>query len=399
LLYDANLFERLTDEPRDEERVRARIRAIAADAEQAFDFETLWPAEEWDGWDGQLPLTNLYVGACGVLWALDALGRRGHAESGLDLGAAALRVLEAWRSAPDFPQTEELPRPADASFWMSESGPLLVAWRLAPSPQLADALYARIRENARNETNEIMWGAPGTMLAAGAMLDWTGDKRWADAWRESTDELMSRREPDGLWTQRLYGQTFRSLGTPHGLVGNTLSLLRGGELLSAERREELTRAAAAAIRRNAVLEDGLANWPGRDGGSLEAADGQVRLQWCGGAPGIVVSASGYLDEELLLAGAELTWRAGPHSLEKGAGICHGTAGNGYALLRTFERTGNEQWLDRAQRFAVHALEQVERLKGQRGRGRYSLWTGDVGTALFAADCLEARASVPTIDSL
>ncbi len=48
---------------------------------------------------------------------------------------------------------------------------------------------------------------------------------------------------------------------------------------------------------------------------------------------------------------------------------------------------------------MHALEQVERLKAQRGRGRYSLWTGDVGTALFAADCLEARASVPTIDSL
>jgi hypothetical protein len=69
------------------------------------------------------------------------------------------------------------------------------------------------------------------------------------------------------------------------------------------------------------------------------------------------------------------------------------------LLRTFERTGNERWLDRARRFAVHALEQVERLKAQRGRGRYSLWTGDVGTALFAADCLEARASVPTLDSL
>ncbi len=54
------------------------------------------------------------------------------------------------------------------------------------------------------------------------------------------------------------------------------------------------------------------------GGSLVPKDGQVRLQWCHGAPGIVATASRYLDEELLLAGAELTWRAGAHREEKGA---------------------------------------------------------------------------------
>jgi Lanthionine synthetase C-like protein len=76
-------------------------------------------------------------------------------------------------------------------------------------------------------------------------------------------------------------------------------------------------------------------------------------------------------------------------------ICHGTAGNGYAFLKAFERTGDELWLDRARRFAVHALDQVER----RGHGRYSLWTGDVGVALFAADCLEERTGYPVLDSL
>jgi hypothetical protein len=34
------------------------------------------------------------------------------------------------------------------------------------------------------------------------------------------------------------------------------------------------------------------------------------------------------------AGGELTWRAGP--LAKGANLCHGTAGNGYAFLALFE---------------------------------------------------------------
>ena len=97
-----------------------------------------------------------------------------------------------------------------------------------------------------------------------------------------------------------------------------------------------------------------------------------QLQWCTGAPGIVISAADYLDEELLLAGAELVWQAGPHGDEKGYGICHGTAGNGYAQLKTFGRTGDERWLNRARRFAVHALEQAERLAGDRGHRRYSL---------------------------
>jgi hypothetical protein len=78
-------------------------------------------------------------------------------------------------------------------------------------------------------------------------------------------------------------------------------------------------------------------------------------------------------------------------MEKGPGICHGTAGNGYALLKAFARTGHEQWLDRARRFAAHALGQV-----QRGTGRYSLWTGDIGAAVFAADCLEANARYPVL---
>ena len=128
-------------------------------------------------------------------------------------------------------------------------------------------------------------------------------------------------------------------------------------------------------------------------------EGGIRLQWCHGGAGVVASTAPYLDEELLLSGAELVWRAGPASMEKGQGICHGTAGNGYALLRTFRRTGDERWLARARRFAVHALGQVERWREIRGSGRYSLWTGDLGAALFAVDCLDARAEVPVVDYL
>lgn len=142
---------------------------------------------------------------------------------------------------------------------------------------------------------------------------------------------------------------------------------------------------------------GLQNWPPRDRPTLPGPDGQIRVQWCAGAPGIVVGAGDYLDEELLLAGAELPWHTGPPGLEKGPSICHGTAGNGYAFLKAFARTGDERWLGRARRFAVHALGQVQRLRAERGRGRYSLWTGDLGAALYAADCLDGRDAYPFFD--
>jgi lantibiotic modifying enzyme len=395
VLYRPEQFEPLTDEAWDEASVREAIRAVVADADAAFDPEGLWPAHDWDGWQARLPLKNLYLGAAGVVWALDALRRRGHAETRLDLASAAVRALERWRAEPDVMAGVDPPFPPAASLLCGESGPLLVAWRLTQARRLADDLLDLVRANVANEAEELMWGAPGTLLAAHAMLVWTAEERWAEARRETAEALDARRDADGLWTQRLYGESYRGLGPVHGVVGNALALLRG----EGPRSELLARETAAVLARAAVVEDGLANWPGAEGRGLARGDGQIKLQWCSGAPGIVACASSYLDEELLRAGAELTWRAGAHRDEKGAGICHGTAGNGYALLKAFARTGDERWLERARRFAVHALRQAERLRAERGRGRYSLWTGDVGVALFAAGCLDWDARYPVLDGL
>jgi hypothetical protein len=118
---------------------------------------------------------------------------------------------------------------------------------------------------------------------------------------------------------------------PRGLVGNVLALL---DCVDPDRRERLLADTSALLARTAVVEDGLANWPTRVGDDL-LVDGEIRVQWCAGAPGIVASAASYLDEELLAAGAELAWRTDPPGMNKGPCICHGTAGNGYAFLKTF----------------------------------------------------------------
>jgi lantibiotic modifying enzyme len=394
MLYRPEAFERLTDEGWDEARVRSAVAAIVSDADDAFDVESLWPANEWDAWKSATPLKSLYVGAAGVLWALDALRRRGHAETRIDLAAAALRALQLWRAEGELGGDVELPSPSESSLLSGESGILLLAWRLTPSAELADTLLERVRTNVANAADELMWGSPGTLLAAHAMYGWTGEERWAQAWDVSAEALMARRDADFLWTQRLYGETARYLGPVHGLVGNLHALLQR----PGERNEALQRETAAVLADEAVVEDGLATWPALAGGELVPRDGQIRLQWCHGAPGMVATAAPYLDEELLLAGAELTWRAGAHGDEKGAGLCHGTAGSGYAFLKAFARTGDERWLERARRFAVHALGQVERKRAEDGRGRYSLFTGDPGVALFAASCLDADPRFPILDA-
>jgi hypothetical protein len=389
VLYRPEAFEPLVETAWDESRVREAIREIVAETDAAWRGPKLfWKANAWDGWHGTSPMKNLYVGTAGVLCALDDLRRRGHAETKLDLADLALRNVELFRARPDFMKGMNLPARKEAALLTGEAGILLVAFRLAPSDELADDLLALVRANVDNEAEELMWGAPGTLVAAGLMLDWTGERRWRDACRETAEALLSRRRDDGLWLQRLYGQEYTSLTPPHGLVGIVQALLPH---LDERRASTLKRESAAILAEHAAREDGLANWPPSPRPDLAGPDGQIRMQWCAGAPGIVIAAADYLDEELLLAGAELPWRTGPANLDKGPGICHGTASQGYAFLKTFARAGDEEWLSRARRFAMHALDQVQRLPR-----RYSLWTGTLGVALYAADCIDSRPEYPLL---
>jgi len=377
VLYRPEAFDRLTDTPWDEARARDAINAIVADADAAWRGPKLfWKAHEWDRWQATSPMKNLYVGSAGLLWALDQLRRRGYAETKLDVRDLAARSVELFRTKPDYVKLPAFkpPEPRDSALFVGEAGILLVAVKLG-NPAYTDDLRHRIAANVDNEAEEVFWGAPGSLIAAAAI----GDEH---SWNMLAAALLSRRDENGLWTQRLYGQEYQSLTPPHGLVG----------IVQAFGSKDPRDAARRILRESAHRENGLANWPPRPRPDLPGPDGEIRLQWCAGAPGIIIGAADYLDEDLVLAGAELIWQAGPHGDEKGASICHGTAGNGYAFLKTFERTGDEKWLERARRFAMHALEQVERMPP-----RYSLFTGGIGAAIFAADCVDARARYPIME--
>jgi len=147
------------------------------------------------------------------------------------------------------------------------------------------------------------------------------------------------------------------------------------------------------VARTATREGSHVNWRpelfARPGRTLAPI-----VQFCHGAPGFVVCLGdlpGDELDELLLAAGETTWAAGP--LAKGPGLCHGTAGNGYAFLKLHRRTGDARWLARARAFAMHAITQSE-----RDGPRASLWTGDLGVALYPRTCLDGDARFPTLDA-
>jgi hypothetical protein len=360
-LYRPSEHEPLADAPWDEERARRGIAGIVADAERLD-----WPPHprDADGWLPEDPAT-LYLGAPGMAWALDRLGSR------LDLRPVVDRARDLWRAEGA----------SDRGLLVGESGLLLVA-HLLGSASDDDRLRACIRANARNETWELLWGSPGTMLAARALRD-------DEAWRESAELLWAEwDEESGFWTQRIDGRSRQIVGVAHGFAGN-VHALRG-----LRPDDELRARATRALEATVLRDDGLANWPPVVG---PPEPEKIRVQWCHGAPGIVAAIGDLMPVELALAGGELTWRAGP--IERGPGLCHGTAGNGYALLRLHALTGDELWLDRARRFAMHALLQVERERAEVGHGRYSLFTGDVGTALYVRSCLDADPRFPVLDLL
>jgi lantibiotic modifying enzyme len=234
------------------------------------------------------------------------------------------------------------------------------------------------RKCIESSENDLFDGAAGALVAA-VLLDLD------DVARVAIERLWSTWTFDSKLRACFWSQ---ELGMAHGLAGNAYALLRAGGYQSPQHQRELLDRIVEALDRTALRERSLVNWPPQ----ADAPASELRVQWCHGAPGVVCGLAGApahreLDK-LLLAAGELTWTAGP--LKKSAGLCHGTAGNGFAFLKLHRRTRDTKWLERARRFAMHAIKQR---KGERG-----LFTGDLGVALYLRACIDVTDAFPLLDS-
>jgi len=379
-----------------EPAVRAAIEEIAAEAIAQFDPDTFWPAHPSDDGvaDGN---PSFYLGAAGVMWALDYLHRIGATRVAQDFRPVLPKLLE--RTIAAFESNSPTDYAKHGSLLFGDMGAALVAMRLAPSSDLADLVYKRAEANNELPIRELMWGMPGSMLAAVHMAEMTQEPRWRGLFEMQAARLLADLEdtPQGpLWIQDLYGQRDSWLGPVHGFAGNVIPLLRGWDWLTPAQQAQVAEFVPKTLAANAWRSEIGTTWGPRS----------KREQWrricqhCHGAPGMVTTfadapfATSEFDALLLDAG-RFAWAAGP--LTKGSNLCHGTGGNGYAFLRLYRRTNDPIWLDRARQFAMTAIVQYRGAQVVVGRGRYSLWTGDVGLAIYLWDCITGEPRFPTID--
>ncbi|MHB8643530.1 MAG: lanthionine synthetase C family protein [Gaiellaceae bacterium] len=335
MLYDKKQHEPLAGGPWDERNARYAIADIVDELRGAQPLEP----------------PGIYDGRAGETWALRVLGE----DVAVELGEAD-----------------------EPSYVEGELGIALVAGE-------RERATAAARTCIASDANELLYGAAGALVSAVLLgLD--------DVAREAVERLWSTWAFDSklracIWAQELDGRTGRNLGAAHGLAGNAYALLRAGGFQSPTHQRELLDRVVEALDRTAMRQGALANWLP----SLDAPANKVRVQWCHGAPGIVAALAGAPKhaelDALLLAAGELTWTAGP--LKKGPGLCHGTAGNGYAFLKLHRRTRDTKWLERARRFAMHAITQRT---GARG-----LYEGDIGLALYVKACIDVDDRWPLLD--
>jgi hypothetical protein len=309
------------------------------------------------------------------------------------------------RDLAKYPEVRKYMGAESASYLIGETGIFLLQWKLAPSEDVAQQIYDHVEARIGN-TRGVAWGGAGAMLAALFMYERTGDARWKELFLRSFGPLYDRWNYSDearchLWTSSLYGVTEMRIGAIHGFAANAFVMIRGRHLLERDLADEVLRRIHQTVHATVLIEGPHANWPNNVGPTTRPASLSMVVQHCNGAPGIINSLAEFprdarwpIDALLQQAG-ELVWAAGPTI--KLPGLCHGAAGSGYAFLKLYARTGDDKWLDRARKFAMHAIVQCDSALEKYGQRKFSLWTGDLGLAIYLWNCVKATPKFPTLD--
>ena len=387
-LFDQARHEILTKSTWNPDVALNEIYTIVKDVTLASISDAGWPTHTLDAQSYATDSTKwaMYAGASGVVLGMQILERYGYTANTFSCQLNAIH--SAFLKNPDVT--------LEAGLQLGELGVLLPAF-LANEDDLKTR--KRLIECMEMTVNlplyEITSGQTGMMHVALFLFRKTNDGIWKKLYLDGAKSLLDNwvlysDTNQWLWESKVFGPSRHYYGACHGVVGNANILLQGVDLMDTNYTDLIIERTLSTLTLSAKRNSGMANWNLCTGPDIE----KRLVQWCHGASGIVTAMSGTplsdspsshdLDELLMEAG-ELVWKAGP--LVKGSNICHGTAGNGYAFLYLYRRWGDRLWLDRARKFAVHSIEQCQKSRLQFKQGRYSLWTGDVGLAIYLHHCV------------
>jgi len=276
---------------------------------------------------------------------------------------------ERWSSERARAYVVEVGLEAHAAFdtIIGTAGVALVAGLFGEDEEALDALYTAAETTIGEPGGEVFIGAPGFLIAARFAYEHTQDPRWQRLAGRIVRPLLGERHDFApgvrLWVPHLYGRVWAAyLGAARGYAGIAYSILSSRELLDEIDLSDFETDAARTMCATAPHDGDDVNWTRIYNGveplsadPASRASFSNRLQWCNGAAGIVSALNIIprgVDRELdalLVAAGETTWKAGPPRGD--ASFCDGAAGNGWAFLKLYRRTGAALWLDRARSYA------------------------------------------------
>lgn len=402
MLYNSERHQSLIEIPWSEETVITTIKDIIDTAYLKRDKSTgLWPIHPKDEFEGSPEfLTDFYMGATGVVWALNNLTNFYKINPEITCSVLIEIILKEHLNLSGKEPYEDR-----GSFFVGEAGIRLVKQIISPCLTNEEQLKQLIESKFNSSENELLYGLPGCLLMVNFLYERFQNPEYLTLQNKVMEKLLATREIDErsgalIWVQNFQEVKIKYLGAAHGTIGNysiLLKILRKKNTQS--HRKSIIQNIERLLEFYARAEDDKCNWPAK-----MATDSTANLlvHWCHGATGIVTELATEITAEessivdqLLIKAGNLIWQAGP--LEKGTSLCHGTSGSGMAFLKLYERTNDLLWLQRAQAFAMYSIDQYKKENLEAGQARFSLWTGDLGLALFLRDTLLKKARMPGID--
>uniref|UniRef100_A0A8C1R0R6 LanC lantibiotic synthetase component C-like 2 (bacterial) n=1 Tax=Cyprinus carpio TaxID=7962 RepID=A0A8C1R0R6_CYPCA len=177
------------------------------------------------------------------------------------------------------------------------------------------------------------------------------------------------------------------VGAAHGLAGIYYMLLQPSAKVSQDALNELLRPSVDYVRHKKFRSGNYPSSLSNDVCVWVCVCGRARVCVC-----VCVCVCVFRDEKYLRDAAEcgeVIWQRG--LLRKGYGLCHGTAGNGYAFLSLYRTTQDKKYLYRACKFAEWCLDYGTH--GCRIPDRpYSLFEGMAGAIHYLSDVIQPEGS-------
>jgi len=212
-LFDPVEHQPLDKRPWSESEARAVIAMLVDETVAAWHPQHWWPPHPDEDGVEDLAISepHLYMGASGLVLALDFLRRNGYE------GAVRFDTARAAETIAGDLSSDILEVPW---YFAGSLGPIFVTAIISGTDDAKDRLESALLANLDSEADELFAGVPGGMLACRLMWERDGDVRWRELFLQGLERMwprwIERDEAIFLWKNPLYGRPVTSyIGAGH----------------------------------------------------------------------------------------------------------------------------------------------------------------------------------------